>query len=226
MKNFFGEWEKVINFSLLQETLRVIESKGKINFLCPKKQDVFKAFKLCPYNDLKVIIIGQDPYPQKGVATGLAFGNTKETKEEDISPSLKALKEAILSPEEDNTGFFFDNTLESWAKQGVLLLNSSLTTEQSNIGAHSSIWRAFIGNLLENISKQNPHVAYILFGVAAKTLKPYIKGASIIIEHEHPSYVLRQGKRFVCDAFTRVNEILLKNNNFKINWYYEKNINI
>ena len=105
MIEYFGKWLRVIDIDSMYKALSSLD-KSQIEFLCPKYPDIFRAFKLCPYEDLKVVMIGQDPYPQKGVATGILFGNRKETTEEDLSPSLQIIKEAAIDYEIPHSGVF------------------------------------------------------------------------------------------------------------------------
>lgn len=221
---FFGDWIKVIDIGRLSQILTILSGGYSRNTVSPAQNDVFKAFQLCPYNELKVVIVGQDPYPQKDVATGLAFANKLGT--EILSPSLELIQECILDPHKYQNNRSFDITLESWAKQGVLLLNSALTVEINKAGAHTMLWRPFIRDLLYNISVKNPHVLFVLFGKTAQTFKPYIMNKNNILMYPHPAYYARMNQAFNCDAFDKINTILKYNNNYKINWYddyFEKN---
>lgn len=93
-----------------------IEKKYNPDDLCPHPHNIFKAFRICPYNECKVVMLGQDPFPQRGVAQGILFGNSKETPEECLSPSLKVIKEAAIDYTVPHNVIEFDNTLESWAE--------------------------------------------------------------------------------------------------------------
>lgn len=125
---YFGDWIRVIDVNELDKVTKTIGNIRKP--ICPNIPDVFKAFTLCSYNNLKVVMIGQDPYPQKDVATGILFGNRKEVSDEDLSPSLKIVKEAAIDFEIPHNSIIFDQTLESWANQGILMINSALTVEE------------------------------------------------------------------------------------------------
>lgn len=116
------------------------------------KKNIFRAFQLCPLKDCRVIMLGQDPYPQKGVATGVLFGNSKETPEELLSPSLQIIKECAINYEIPHGPIEFDNTLETWAKQGILMINTALTCEVNAIGSHVARWYPFMSKLIRNIS--------------------------------------------------------------------------
>lgn len=136
LDEYFGDWMKVIDRTELNNVMAKVGQEYRRKPLCPAQSDVFRAFELCPLNDLKVVMLGQDPYPQKGVATGVLFGNRKEVDEDNLSPSLNAVKEAAINFEVPHYCITFDQTLESWAKQGILMINSALTVEMNRIGSH------------------------------------------------------------------------------------------
>ena len=191
LEEYFGRWMRVIDKKSLEEALNKLGPEYQRKPICPVQNKVFRAFELCPYDELKVVMLGQDPYPQKGVATGILFGNDKEVTEENLSPSLKIVKEACINYEIPHNNIIFDQTLESWAKQGILMINSALTVEMNKVGSHVMLWRPFISKLLKNLSDNNTAIVYVLFGRQAQTFKPYIGKFNHIIEVEHPAYFAR-----------------------------------
>jgi len=219
---FFGEWSKVIDDSKLSQVLGFLGREYAIKHIFPAQENIFKPFLLCPYKDLKVVMLGQDPYPQKGIATGILFGNKLGTK--NISPSLEIIMDCVLQPESYHNPRVMDITLESWAKQGVLMINSALTVEENKVGSHTMLWREFTSSLLSNISRLNSGTVFVLFGQQAQTFTPYIDklvNPTNILQFKHPAYFARQQKALDCDAFKKIDTILKTNNNFKINWYEE-----
>ena len=219
VEEYFGRWMKVID---MKEMARVLNTLGKINLdkLCPEYSNIFKAFELCKYDDCKVIFLGQDPYPQKGVATGILFGNKLGTKE--LSPSLKVIKESCVNYEIPHGPIEFDTTLESWAKQGILMINSALTCEVGKVSSHVNLWRPFISKLFKNLSEHETGMLYVLFGSQAKTFIPYIdKRHNDIIEVEHPAYFARTGQIMPHSTFTDINKLLKDRYNTTIEWYHE-----
>ena len=120
---YFGDWMDVIDTAELRKILSWISTIDKTT-LCPSSPNIFKAFRACPLKDCKVVFLGQDPYPQQGVATGILFGNSKDTPEDKLSPSLQIVKEAAINYEIPHNRIEFDNTLESWATQGILMINT------------------------------------------------------------------------------------------------------
>lgn len=214
----FGEWSRVIDEKLLLSTISKIPSNIPI---CPSIDKVFKAFQICKFNDCKVVMTGQDPYPQKDVATGILFGNNNDTPEESISPSLRVIKEAAI----DYTAFHnypieFDNSLEDWSKQGVLMLNSALTVEQNKVGSHTMIWRPFIANTIKRLSEYDNGIVFVLFGDTAKTFTPYIKAKNVLIE-KHPAYYARTNSRMSSDIFYEINRLVKLQYGETIQWYKE-----
>ena len=218
IEEYFGDWMKVID---KQELIKVVNKLKIMSKFTPAFPLVFKAFELCKYNDLKVVMLGLDPYPQKNVATGILFGNNKDVSEENLSPSLKIVKEAVIDFEIPHNSIIFDQTLESWAKQGILMINSALTVEIGKVGSHSMLWRMFIAKLIKNISETNTGIIYILFGEQARTFKPYIGKNNIVIEEKHPSYYARTNSRMPSRIFIELNQLIKLKYNEKIKFYEE-----
>lgn len=218
-REYFGDWLKVIDLEELNKVKSILEPLYRERHITPDRGKVFRAFNLCPYDDLKIVMIGQDPYPQAGVATGILFGNSSDTPEDKLSPSLQIIKEAVLDPSSSFGTGRFDNSMESWVKQGILMINSALTVEVNNIGSHTMLWRSFISKLLKNLSEYSPGLIYVLYGAQAKTFRPYINGNNTVFEVPHPAYFARTGKRFETTMFDEINVILKERNNTQIKWY-------
>lgn len=164
------------------------------------------------------------PYPQKGVATGILFGNSKDTPENKLSPSLSVIKEASINYEIPHQELRFDNTLESWAKQGILMINSALTCKMNEVGSHTLYWRQFIAKLLKNMSIRESGIIYVLFGRQAQSFKSYIDiEHNNIIEIEHPSYFARTNTKMPYSIFTIINKLLKDRYGTEISWYKEYN---
>lgn len=220
LEEYFGRWMRVIDKKELLAILSKLEVEYKRKPICPMQGDVFKAFKLCPYDDLKVVMLGQDPYPQKGVATGLLFGNKKEVDEENLSPSLQIVKEAAINLEIPHKSIIFDQTLESWAKQGILMINTALTVEMNRIGSHVMLWRPFVANLLKKLSENETGIIYVLFGKQAQTFKPYInKQFNIILEENHPAYFARTETKMPSTVFNQISKLTKDKYGIPITWY-------
>lgn len=220
-QEYFGDWAKVIDFNELKIVLNKLERLNPES-LCPHPSDVFRAFKLCPYKELKIVFLGQDPYPQKGIATGILFGNSKETPEDKLSPSLEVIKECCINYEIPHGPIEFDNTLESWAKQGILMINSALTCKVNEIGSHVMMWRKFIATLLKNLSYRETGIIYVLFGKQAQTFEPYINCQyNHIIKIEHPAYFARSNKIMPYRVFTDINKLVKDQYGETIHWYTE-----
>ena len=219
---YFGDWMKVLD---RKETVKIMNWLKTIDSstLCPSIKNVFKAFKLCSYNECKVIFIGQDPFPQKGVAQGILFGNSSNTPEDKLSPSLKVVKESVINFDIPHNLITFDPTLESWAKQGILMLNSALTTEVGKVGIHTLKWRPFIGSFLKNMSEKNPGIIYVFFGSQAKSLNTYINNNNNYkLFIEHPAYYARLNKRMPSDIWYTVQKLVYNIYGTSIEWYKEE----
>lgn len=223
IEEYFGRWMRVID---KKELILIMNELKKINptVLCPSMRNVFRAFELCKYDDCRVVFLGQDPYPQKGVATGILFGNRKETPDDKLSPSLEVIKECAIDYTVPHAPIDFDITLESWAKQGILMINSALTCKINEVGSHVNMWRPFVSKLLKNLSEKESGIIYVLFGRQAQTFKPYIrKDYNFIIEIEHPAYFARTQTIMPHRVFTDIDKILKDYYNTKIVWYNEFN---
>lgn len=219
---YFGDWMKVLD---RKETVKIMNwlRTTDSSTLCPSIKNVFKAFKLCSYNECKVIFIGQDPFPQKGVAQGILFGNSSNTPEDKLSPSLKVVKESVINFDIPHNLITFDPTLESWAKQGILMLNSALTTEVGKVGIHTLKWRPFIGSFLKNMSEKNTGIIYVFFGSQAKSLNTYINNNNNYkLFIEHPAYYARLNKRMPSDIWYTVQKLVYNIYGTSIEWYKEE----
>ena len=230
IQEYFGDWSKVID---LTEADRIIRKLSASNHtICPQLKDIFKAFTLCPLNNLRCVLIGQDPYsnlkttvlddfPSRiPVATGLAFANSPDTQE--LSPSLEVLKESVINYTIPHRTTIFDPSLEKWETQGVLLLNSALSCEVGRVGSHTLLWRPFIKSLLTNLSKYHTGIVYVLMGTVAQSFEPYInKQFNHVIRIRHPSWYARQKQRMPSDTWQEINSILIAQNGYGIEWFTE-----
>lgn len=218
---YFGDWMKVLDRN---ETMKIMGWLRTVNkeTLCPNIKDVFKAFKLCPYNKCRVIFVSQDPYPQRGVAQGVLFGNSSDTPENKLSPSLQIIKESVINFEIPHNLITFDPTLESWAKQGILMINSALTTDVGKIGVHMMKWRPFMIAFLKQMSMINPGIIYVLFGSQAQILEPYISKNNYVLKIEHPAYFARTNKKMPYHIWKDINKILYDLYGERIKWFKEE----
>ncbi len=189
------------------------EYKNKTIFPPPKL--IFNAFNLTPVNKIKVVIIGQDPYHGEGQAHGLAFSVLEDIK---IPPSLlniyKELKEDI-GKEIPSDGF-----LEDWAKQGVLLLNSSLTVESGKANSHKNIgWERFTESVIQKISLKKNKLVFLLWGSYEHKKEKFIdSNKHLILKSVHPSPLSAYNGFFGCKHFSKTNKYLEENNIGGINW--------
>lgn len=217
MHRIVGNWKTLIDEKEAYVILPNLIWAYSTTEVYPSKQDLFKAFQIIEPNECRVVFIGQDPYPQRGIATGVAFANKRGTPEEDYSPSLKVLKNSVKNLENPNLVYTFDPSLENWAKQGILMLNASLTVEANKIGSHVMMWRKFMTKLVSNISNYNKDIIFVLFGSLAQTFIPYIHSDNYIIE-KHPAYYARTNSLMSSDVFTEINKRLKEKGINEIKW--------
>ena len=205
------------DFDKILETLYKLREDGK-RFTPPLKQ-VFRAFEECPHDKLKVIMIGQDPYPHFGVADGLAFScsNTKKPQ-----PSLQKIFEAVNAtvyygeePQDHNPD------LTRWANQGVLLLNTALTCEIDKVGSHYPLWKEFVAYTMDIINFSDGGLIFVLMGKQAQELEGLIGEHHYIIKTTHPAYASYTKQSWECEnMFNEINRIIKGQNGpeFLINW--------
>ena len=213
------EWKKELNkeFSkdYFKKIAKTIDNHHQKNLLCPKIDNVFRALNLVSINETKVVIIGQDPYHGLNQANGLAFAVNKETK---TPPSLKNIFKEIESDFQKpiNT----EKNLLSWANQGVLLLNNSLTVKEKNANSHKEIgWDIFTDKILDLISSKRENIVFILWGNFALKKENLInKEKHLILKSPHPSPLSAYKGFFGCKHFSKANEYLEKHNKTKVNW--------
>jgi uracil-DNA glycosylase len=191
------------------------QQNNEVNLaILPKPDLVFSAFNHFGIDELNVVIIGQDPYINKEQAMGLSFSVPKGVK---LPPSLKNVYKCIENTCEI-TMDFENGDLTNWAKQGVLLLNTTLTVFEKNSNSHKKIWKGFSLDLLKYISDNTENVIFMLWGNDAKKLSKVIdNNKHHILEHTHPSPLSR--KTFLeCNHFQKANEILKKLGKKEIDW--------
>lgn len=222
---YFGDWCSVIDKSEANKVMkRLISLKTP---LCPSIKDIFKAFRLCSLHNVRVILVGQDPYnnyrDNRPVATGLAFANSSDTPKDKYSPSLEVLKESIINFSIPHNRVIFDSSLEKWEEQGVLLLNTALSCEKGKPNSHALLWRPFITSLIANLSKYTSGIVYVLMGSSAQSLEPYIGKNNCIIRCRHPAYYARTHTKMPSSIWQEINNILIGQNGYGIKWYNEIN---
>lgn len=206
------EFDKIY-FQHIISFLKAEKASGKIIY--PPGSLIFNAFQQTPFSKVKVVILGQDPYHNKGQAHGLSFSVPNGIAP---PPSLvnifKELKSdlGIELPENGN--------LEKWAHQGVLLLNASLTVRQNEPGSHSKIgWLQFTDQVIKKISEEKEGVIFLLWGKFAQEKQSLIDETKhYILKAAHPSPYSAANGFFGCKHFSRTNELLLKQQKSPIDW--------
>ena len=174
---------------------------------------MFNALRLTPFKNVKVVIVGQDPYHGEGEAHGLSFSVRDGVR---IPPSLKNIYKELY----DDLGVPIRNTgdLTCWAKQGVLLLNSTLTVVKDTPNSHSNIgWQQFTDDVISLIDENKRDVVFILWGSYARSKKALIKN-NYIIESAHPSPFSARNGFFGSKPFSRTNEYLKSKGLEEIKW--------
>lgn len=198
----------------LKEFLK--EEKKNHQIIYPKGSDIFRAFELTPFQNVKVVILGQDPYHGAHQAHGLSFSVQKGVKQ---PPSLQNIFKEL---ETDIPGFKIPNhgDLTDWAKQGVLLLNATLTVSAGKAGSHQNQgWEIFTDEVIKTLSEKKEDLIFILWGRFAQAKENLINHEKhYIIKSAHPSPFSAYSGFFGSKPFSKTNEILRKLNKTEINW--------
>ncbi|MDD8048879.1 MAG: uracil-DNA glycosylase [Thomasclavelia sp.] len=191
-----------------------VENEYNSKVIYPPKNEIFRALNLCSFEDVKVVILGQDPYHEKGQANGLAFSVTKNTK---IPPSLVNIYKEL----HDDLGIKIPNNgdLTPWAKQGVLLLNNVLTVEEGKANSHKGKgWEEFTLNIVKALNEREKPLVFILWGANAIAKKQYISSRHLVLTSVHPSPLSAYRGFFGSKPFSKTNEFLKKNGIKEIDW--------
>ncbi len=212
-------WRKILEnefkkpyFDKITQFLNQSRAENKIIY--PSESLIFNAFNLTPFDKVKVIIIGQDPYHNPGQAVGLSFSVSKDMK---IPPSLRNVYKEIESDLEIERPAHGD--LITWATQGVLLLNAMLTVEHNKPGSHRKIgWQNFTNAVIKLLSDRKEKLIFLLWGNFAKGKRELIDETKhVVLDAAHPS-PMAMNAFSGCRHFSKTNEILLTNQQIPINW--------
>lgn len=209
-----NEFEKEYYKNMMNFLDRVYKDRT----IYPDKDEIFKALELSDFYDTKVVILGQDPYYNYGQAEGLSFSVKSGVS---LPPSLKNIYKELkndLGIEISNNG-----SLISWARQGVLLLNASLTVEDKKPNSHKDIgWQIFTDEIISTLNSRKEPLVFILWGNFARSKKKLINNPNhLIIESSHPSPLSARRGFFGSKPFSRTNDFLKSHNIKEIDWKIE-----
>ena len=213
------EWDEILekefsapSYQKLREFLKTEYSE---HVVYPSMYNIFNSMKFMTFNDLKVVIVGQDPYHEEGQAMGLSFSVPSGVE---IPPSLVNIFKEIKSELDIDPPKSGD--LTGWAKQGVLLLNSVLTVRAHQANSHKGKgWEEFTDGIIREISDRKKNVVFFLWGANARAKKQLIDGSKhLILESAHPSPLSAYNGFFGCGHFLKANEYLIKHGILPIDW--------
>ncbi len=206
-----GEFEK----PYFGELTSFVKGEYKTTKVFPPPKDIFRAFDLCPFDDVKVVILGQDPYHGDGQANGLCFAVHNGVA---LPPSLKNVFKEIKA----DIGIepLDDGDLSRWAKQGVLLLNATLTVRADTPGSHQKKgWEEFTDAAIKKLSDEREHLVFILWGNYAKQKGAVIdRSKHLVLESAHPSPFSAYSGFFGCKHFSKANKYLAEQDINEIDW--------
>ena len=214
-----NDWDSALGDEFKKEyfikIMDFVDEEYSTKTVYPPYDEIFNAFKLTPLGNVKVVILGQDPYHEKGQAHGLAF-STPEGRP--IPRSLKNIFKEI------NAEYGYDipqsGCLESWAKQGVFLLNTVLTVEDGNANSHSKCgWQTFTDNVIGILNEQSQPIVFLLWGKQAEKKKELITNPNhLVLVTSHPSPFSARRGFLGSNHFALANEFLRDNGKEEINW--------
>lgn len=215
----YNYWDTVLDSEYHKEyfanIVKFVNKVYKEKTIFPPKARILSALDITDYNDVKVVILGQDPYHGIGEANGLAFSVNDGVK---IPPSLKNIYKEL----HDDLGIEIPNTgnLESWAKEGVLLLNSVLTVEKDKPASHKNIgWETFTDSIIKKLNERDKPIVFILWGNFAKSKKELITNPKhLVLTSSHPSPFSVNYGFFGSKPFSKTNEFLRRNGIKEIDW--------
>lgn len=214
-------WKKALNEEFEKPYFKELTDKVKDEYanpnvkIFPPGNKIFAAFDSCPFDNTKVVIIGQDPYHGRGQANGLCFSVAPGIK---LPPSLVN----IFSEVHNDTGAPYpkDGDLSRWANQGVLLLNSSLTVREGAAASHSGIgWEEFTDSVVEKLNKEKENLVFILWGAhAIKKGEKIDRSKHLVLTSPHPSPLSAHKGFFGNHHFSKANEYLKNHGKTPIKW--------
>ena len=219
MKLIGNDWDDILNDEFekdyYQKLRLFLNEEYKYKIIYPLPKDIYNALRYTSYKDVKVVILGQDPYHEKGQAHGLSFSVNKGI---DIPPSLQNIYKEL----HDDLGCYIPNNgyLEKWARQGVLLLNTILTVEAHKANSHlGKGWEILTNKIIEKLNEKEEPVVFILWGNNAKNKKQLITNPKhLILQSVHPSPLSAYNGFFGSKPFSKTNDFLIKNKMTPIDW--------
>ena len=218
-KHLHKQWTSILEEEFSKNYFRKImweiKNCNSKDLLCPKRENIFRAFEITNFSDLKIVILGQDPYHGGNQANGMAFAVNENNK---TPPSLRNIFKEIKN--DLNIDPLTSKDLESWASQGVLLLNSSLSVKLGIANSHSKLgWELFTNKILKEISLMKNKVVFVLWGNFAKKKESLIDTKKhLILKAPHPSPLSAHRGFFGCKHFSKANDFLRKNDLKEIIW--------
>lgn len=219
MLDFHNDWNDILKDLINGDNYKKIREFLKTEYFTrevyPPMEEIFNAFKLTPYSNIKAVILGQDPYHEPGEAHGLCFSVRQGTK---MPPSLQNIYKELKSDLSIDNGDKTD--LTPWAKQGVFLLNTTLTVRRGQANSHQNCgWTEFTDEVIKIINERRTPLVFILWGRNARNKKALIDtNRHLVLESAHPSPLSAYNGFFGCRHFSKTNDFLIKNGLTPIDW--------
>ena len=219
MVHLGNDWDELLESEFQKDYYlqirQFLKSEYSTRVIYPSMHDIFNALKYTPFSQTKVVILGQDPYHEPRQAHGLAFSVQEGVK---VPPSLVNIYKELY----DDIGMEIPShgDLSSWARQGVLLLNATLTVRQGQANSHQKIgWATFTDNIIKLLNQSQKPIVFLLWGGNARSKKAFITSKHhLVLESVHPSPLSAYNGFFGCRHFSRANEFLKSTGQAPIDW--------
>jgi len=212
------EWSEILSTRFEKDYKRELfswlEQEYATKTIFPTKENVFAALNMARIKDVKVVIVGQDPYHTPGQAHGLAFSCANGTPQPSLTNIFKEINSDLGLPISKSTN------LTTWAKQGVMLLNTSLTVEAHKPASHSNkLWHTFTTEIIKILNEQNQPIVFMLWGNHAKSFLPILNNPNhLVLQSAHPSPFSAHSGFFGCRHFSKCNNFLMEHGLKPIDW--------
>jgi uracil-DNA glycosylase len=217
-----SEWAPKLRTFILSDAfdsilIQLLKEAKAGNRFTPPLKNVFKAFTECPYKDLKVVLIGQDPYPYANVADGIAF-SAKDAPF--VPPSLRFIFREIETTVYPEGGYIWNPDLTRWSNQGILMINTAFTTTVGKVGVHYELWKPFIGFLLDILGSYNPGLIYVFIGNKAKSWSDLVPESNHKLYAIHPAAAAHTLKELwdSDNLFNKISHLMMAHYKHKMIW--------
>jgi uracil-DNA glycosylase len=221
-KSIVGDWfhplYSLLSSPYMQKLISLLDYNYSTKHIRPNKKNVFKAFRDCKFKDLRIVIIGNEPYHNYN-STGIAYATPDSFME--LSPTFNKIEKCIERTVCDNLKLSINTDLNHWTEQGILPIYTSLTVEKGIPGSNRIYWKNFIREVINTINSEKTGIIFLLWGKEASDFKHLINDKiHDVMTYSEPSIAVQTGKDWNCPHFNKVNQLITERNGseFVIKW--------